>query len=107
MFQVCAMFFSLWLLTLVSLYYNYVKINSFSNSTFKIMRMKQNDKEVSTSGWFGLEHHKEIHTIDFYRHIGIETLCSLYPEIFKPEIWLSKNPPKIGLPKKKLVKRSK
>ena len=31
MFKLCAMFFSLWLLTLVSLYHNYVKINSFSN----------------------------------------------------------------------------
>lgn len=70
--------------------------------------MKINNKKVSTTGWFGLEHHREIHTIDFYRHFGIETLCALYPDIFKPEIWLSDNPPKIDLPKKgKLVKRKK
>lgn len=69
--------------------------------------MKNNDKEVIASGWFGLEHHREIHTVDFYRHIGMETLCALYPDLFKPEIWLSENPPKITKPKKKLVKRSK
>lgn len=70
--------------------------------------MRINDKKVPTSGWFGFEHHKEIHTIDYYRHFGMETLCKLYPELFPPEIWLSENPPKIGLPKKKqLVKRSK
>ena len=39
--------------------------------------------------------------------VGMETLCKLYPEIFKPEIWLSENPPQIKQPKKKLVKRSK
>ena len=66
--------------------------------------MKNNDKKVHTSGWFGLEHHREIHTIDFYRHIGMETLCKLYPDLFKPEIWLSENPPEISKPKK-LVKR--
>ena len=59
--------------------------------------MNNNDKGVIASGWFGLEHHREIHTVDFYRHIGI----------FKPEIWLSENPPQIKQPKKKLVKRSK
>ena len=69
--------------------------------------MNNNDKGVIASGWFGLEHHREIHTVDFYRHIGMETLCKLYPEIFKPEIWLSENPPQIKQPKKKLVKRSK
>ena len=53
--------------------------------------MNNNDKGVIASGWFGLEHHREIHTVDFYRHIGMETLCKLYPE----------------QPKKKLVKRSK
>ena len=57
--------------------------------------MNNNDKGVIASGWFGLEHHREIHTVDFYRHIGMETLCKLYPEIFKPEIWLSENPPQI------------
>ena len=46
--------------------------------------MNNNDKGVIASGWFGLE-----------------------PEIFKPEIWLSENPPQIKQPKKKLVKRSK
>ena len=56
--------------------------------------MNNNDKGVIASGWFGLEHHREIHTVD-------------YPEIFKPEIWLSENPPQIKQPKKKLVKRSK
>lgn len=70
--------------------------------------MRINDKEVPTSGWFGFEHHKEIHTIDYFRHFGIETLCALYPDIFKPEIWLSDNPPKIDLPKKgKLMKKRK
>ena len=69
--------------------------------------MNNNDKGVIASGWFGLVHHREIHTVDFYRHIGMETLCKLYPEIFKPEIWLSENPPQIKQPKKKLVKRSK
>lgn len=68
--------------------------------------MKTDNKEVSTIGWFGLEHHRE--TTDLYRYIDMETLCALYPEIFKPEIWLSGNPPKIGLPEKsKLVKRRK
>ena len=43
--------------------------------------MNNNDKGVIASGWFGLEHHREIHTVDFYRHIGMETLCKLYPEI--------------------------
>ena len=52
--------------------------------------MNNNDKGVIASGW-----------------IGMETLCKLYPEIFKPEIWLSENPPQIKQPKKKLVKRSK
>ncbi len=69
--------------------------------------MKINNKEVSTSDWFGVQHHREIDTIDFYRHIGMETLCALYPDLFKPEIWLSENPPKIRQPKKKLVKRNK
>ena len=63
--------------------------------------MNNNDKGVIASGWFGLQHHREIHTV------GMETLCKLYPEIFKPEIWLSENPPQIKQPKKKLVKRSK
>jgi len=31
----------------------------------------------------------------------------LYPDLFKPEIWLCDNPPKIENPKKKLVKRNK
>lgn len=68
--------------------------------------MKHTNNEVSTSGWYGMEHHKEIHTIDFYRFINMETLCRLHPELFKPEVWLSDNPPKITKPKKaKLVKR--
>ena len=33
--------------------------------------MNNNDKGVIASGWFGLEHHREIHTVDFYRHIGM------------------------------------
>lgn len=68
--------------------------------------MKQDHKEVTTSGWYGMEHHKEIHTIDFYRFINMETLCMLHPELFNPEVWLSDNPPRISKPKKKpLVKR--
>ena len=62
--------------------------------------MKHTNKEVNTTEWYGIEHHREIDTIDFYRHFGIETLCKLYPYLFKPEIWLSENPPKITKPKK-------
>ena len=36
LFQLCAMFFSLWGLPLVPLH-NYAKINSFSNPTFTII----------------------------------------------------------------------
>ena len=69
--------------------------------------MKMNNKKVSTTGWFGIEYHREIDTIDFYRHIGIETLCALYPYLFKPEIWLSDNPPKITKPKKTVLAKRK
>ena len=69
--------------------------------------MNINDKEVPTTEWFGVQHHREIDTVDFYRYVNMETLCKLYPNVFRPEIWLSENPPKIGQPKKKLVKRSK
>lgn len=66
--------------------------------------VKINDKEVPDSGWFGIEHHKEVHTIDYYRHFGMETLCKLYPELFPPKVWLSKDAPKITKPKKKIAK---
>lgn len=69
--------------------------------------MKNNDKEVIASGWFGVEHISENHHIDWFRLFNMEALCKMYPELFRPEIWLSENPPKIGQPKKKLVKRSK
>lgn len=65
--------------------------------------VKINDKKVSDSDWFGVEHVE--HTVDFYRFFGMETLCKLYPELFPPKVWLSKDAPKIGQPKKKLVKR--
>lgn len=68
--------------------------------------MKINDKKVSDSDWFGVEHIQEVHTVDFIRFFGMETLCKLYPELFPPKVWLSKDAPKIGQPKKKLVKRS-
>lgn len=69
--------------------------------------MKKNDKEIIHSGWFGVEHISENHHIDWFRLFNMEALCKMYPELFRPEIWLSENPPKIGQPKKKLVKRSK
>ena len=69
--------------------------------------MKHTNKEVTASGWYGMEHHKEIHTIDFYRFINMETLCRLHPDIFKPEIWLSDNPPKITKPKKTALAKRK
>lgn len=71
------------------------------------MRMKINDKEVLTSGWFGVEHISENHHIDWFRFFNMETLCKMYPELFRSEIWLSDNPPQIKQPKKKLVKRNK
>lgn len=71
------------------------------------MRNENNDKEVIDSGWFGVEHISENHHVDWFRFVNMETLCKMYPQLFRPEIWLSENPPKIGLPKKKLVKRSK
>ena len=37
LFQLCAMFLSLWGLPLVPLHHNYAKINSFSNPTFTII----------------------------------------------------------------------
>ena len=90
----------------VPLCLRYYEIHYFQITTFKIIcAMRTNNKEISTSGWFGLEHHKEIHTVDFYRHIGMDTLCALYPDLFKPEIWLCDNPPKIENPKKKLIKK--
>lgn len=60
--------------------------------------VKINDKEVPDSGWFGIEHHKEVHTIDYYRHFGMETLCKLYPNLFPPKVWLA---PKITKPKRR------
>lgn len=69
--------------------------------------MKINNKEVIGSGWFGVEHISENRQTDWFRFFNMETLCKMYPDLFKPEIWLSENPPKIGQPKKKLAKRSK
>ena len=69
--------------------------------------MKINDKEVLDSGWFGVEHISENHHVDWFRFVNMETLCKMYPKLFRPEIWLSENPPQIKQPKKKLVKRSK
>lgn len=59
--------------------------------------------QCKTSDWFGVEHVS--YHVDLYRHINMETLCKLYPQLFNPEIWLSATPPKPVMPKKrKLIK---
>lgn len=50
------------------------------------MRMKNNDKEVIDSGWFGVEHISENHHVDWFRFVNMETLCKMYPKLFRPEI---------------------
>lgn len=70
------------------------------------MKVQLNGKNVTASNWFGIHHITEHDTIEWFRFINMEELCKAYPDLFKPEIWLSDNPPQITKPKKtKLVKR--
>ena len=45
--------------------------------------MKLHEKgKTSNSEWFGVEHYRIFHEMDLFRHVNMERLKMLYPDIF-------------------------
>ncbi|OUN97453.1 hypothetical protein B5F93_06770 [Odoribacter splanchnicus] len=38
--------------------------------------------KTSNSEWFGVEHYPILHEMDLFRHVNMERLKMLYPDIF-------------------------
>lgn len=54
------------------------------------MKLRKKGK-TTDSEWFGVEHYHILHEMDLFRHVNMERLKMLYPDIF-------------GSPKPKLLK---
>ncbi len=52
------------------------------------MKLRKKGK-TTNSEWFGVEHYHILHEMDLFRHVNMERLKMLYPDIFgksKPKL---------------------
>ena len=46
------------------------------------MKLRKKGK-TTNSEWFGVEHYHILHEMDLFRHVNMERLKMLYPDIFR------------------------